>query len=219
MNSTELLDLFRLEMADTATPYLWSDDEAYVYMDDGQKTFCRLTDGIPDSRTAAVTQLEFVAGESWAALSPKVRQIRRAWNLDTGEKVDLYTAEQAESAGITFAETLTGPVRGIVTGLEKNAVRATRVPTADATVQMSVYRLPLVDITVDGDQEFEIDAQHVLSLLLWMKHRAYDKQDAETFDRRKSDDFQARFRAYCAQAQQEQQRARRVHGNVVYGGV
>ena len=45
-----------------------------------------------------------------------------------------------------------------------------------------------------------------------------DEFDAETFDRRKADDYEVKFRAYCARAKAEQGRARRQVGTVQYGG-
>ncbi len=218
MNSSELLELFRSEMADTVAPYLWSDVDAYGYMDEGQKRFCRKTDGIADARTAAVTQIAIVPSTDWYTTHAAILNIRKATRADTGRKVELYTAEQADSAGIIF-DGREGPVKGLVLGLEPRAVRVTPMPNETVTINLSVYRLPLVTITDDGDQEFEIDEQHHRALLDWMKCRAYGKQDAETVDRRKEADYMERFDMYCAKAQLEQERARRVHGNVVYGGV
>lgn len=97
-------------------------------------------------------------------------------------------------------------------------LRAWPFPNNTATVELRVFRLPLVPITDAGDQELEIDEQHHLSLLLWMKHRAYGKEDAETFDRSKRDDFEQRFQAYCARAKAEQVRLRHPAGTVQYGG-
>ena len=37
MTSGDLLDLFRDEMADKVTPYLWSDDLVFGYIDDACK--------------------------------------------------------------------------------------------------------------------------------------------------------------------------------------
>lgn len=291
MNSTELVDMFRLEMHDIRTPQLWSDTEVYSFLDDAQTWFCRWTDGIADARTLAVTRLNIVPGTDWYSTHDKIRQIRKITRIDDGSKIKTYTAEQADTAGIMFSTLLTGPIKGIVLGLEPHAVRVTPMPgsttvgvltvssaltlintavvpvantagivagmgltaagvpvgttvlsvTANTSVtlsanvtaevplgaalsfgtavSLSVYRLPLVTITDDGDQVLEIDAQHHTALLHWMKARAYDKQDAETFDRRKSEEFRDRFTTYCAKAQQDQQRARRVHGSVAYGGI
>ena len=49
MNTTELLAVFRQEVFDLETPYLWSDALVYTYIDEAQKQFCRDTYGIEDS--------------------------------------------------------------------------------------------------------------------------------------------------------------------------
>jgi len=290
MNSTELVDLFRSEMSDVAAPYLWSDALVYSYIDDAQTRFCRLTDGIADTRTPSVTRLNMVSGVDWYDTHVSIKNIRKATYNDTGRPVDLLTAEQADVANVVFSPTLIGPVRRLVLGLAAHSVRASPVPpttygptlvstgitaintavipmtdttdvyaamgvtatglpagtkvvsvssnvsitvSANATaampsgtvlsfgliINLSVYRLPLVTITDDGEQTLEIDVQHHAALLYWVKSRAYDKQDAEAFDRTKSKDYATRFETYCAMAQQEQQRARRVQGNIAYGGI
>ncbi len=79
-----------------------------------------------------------------------------------------------------------------------------------------MFRLP--DTVIAGD-DFEIDEQHHRGLLLWVKHRAYDVQDSEMYDKRKSMDYEARFRAYCAVAKAEQDRLNRPVSVVAYGGL
>ena len=217
MNSTELLTTFRSEMSDGAAPYLWSDSEAYAYFDDAQNTFCRLTNGLSDARTAAVTQVAVVPSTQWYNTHTAILKVRTAQRGDTGRDVELVNAEHMSQFGIVF-DGRTGPLKYLVVGLEAHAVRAWPVPNETVTVNLSVFRLPLTSITAAA-QAFELDAQHHRHLLLWAKHLAYDKQDAETFDRRKSDDFAARFRAYCDDAKKEQDRARRVVGTVAYGGI
>ena len=93
------------------------------------------------------------------------------------------------------------------------------LPTEDTDIELRVFRLPLVDITDAGDEEFEIDEQHHMALLLWAKAMAYGKEDAETFNKSKRDDYEVRFRSYCAEAKKEQGRLRRDVGVVAYGGL
>jgi hypothetical protein len=218
MNSTELLETFRDEMNDVATPYLWSDLLVYRYINDAQEMFCRLTEGIEDSSTPDICRLEVTAGEDWCPVSRKVLKVREAVNVATGRPFGIMNMEKASEKGVHFNGN-PGPVKLFVTGLEKSKLRAWPMPAEDVTVELRVFRLPLVTITDDGEQPLEIDEQHHLSLLLWMKHKAYGKEDAETFDRRKSDDYEQRFYTYCAQARKEQERARRSTGTVMYGGI
>lgn len=217
MNSTEILETFREEMNDEADPPLWSDTLLFRYLDDAQKTFCRWTEGIEDSSTAEITRLAVVSGTEWYALDKRVLKVREAVDVSTGRPFGLYSAERASDAGIYF-DGRPAQLKAFVTGLSKNMLRAWPFPNNTATVELRVFRLPLVPITDAGDQELEIDEQHHLSLLLWMKHRAYGKEDAETFDRSKRDDFEQRFQAYCARAKAEQVRLRHPAGTVQYGG-
>ncbi len=224
MNSTESLETFREEMNDVEQPYLWSDALLYRYLDDAQKMFCRLTEGIEDSSTPAVCRLVIAAdpdtGEysDWCALSPKVLKVREAVDVSTGRAFPVVNMEKASEQGVRF-DGNPGPLKLFVAGLEKGKLRAWPKPATDVTVELRVFRLPLASITDAGDQELEIDEQHHLALLHWVKHKAYGREDAETFDRRKSDDYEQRFRAYCAEARKEQERARRSVGTVLYGGL
>lgn len=219
MNSTEIIDTFREEMddLDTQAP-LWSDGLLYRYLNDAQTMFCRLTEGIEDSSTADICRITVESGTDWYSISPKILKVREIVDTSTGRSYDIVNMEKASMKGVRF-DGRPGALKLFVTGLEKSKLRAWPMPNAGATVELRVFRLPLVEITDAGDQTLEVDEQHHLSLLLWMKHRAYGKEDVETFDRRKSDDYEQRFRAYCFEARKEQERARRSVGTVAYGGL
>ena len=287
-NTTELVDLFRDEMSDAVAPYLWGDTLVYGYIADAQRWFCRLTNGVSDARTAAVTQLAVVPGAEWLPLHKSILKVRGVTRRDTGRPVKVVNSERVGEYGIRF-DGVAGPLAYLVQGQDAAALRVSpvagsadrlqavttgitalgatsvtlastaglyagqsvsgtgiaagttvasvtgavaalstattaEIPAAtalnfDLTLNLSVFRMPLVAITDDGDQALEIDEQHHEHLLMWVKHRAYDKQDAETFDRRKSDDFEARFRSYCASVKKEQDRLRRDVGAVAYGGI
>lgn len=223
MNSTELIDLFREEMNDAVAPYLWSDNLLYRYLNDAQEMFCRLTEGIEDSSTPEICRLSVIPDQDWYAVSPLILKIREVTDLTTGRPYGVLNMEKASLKGVLFNGN-PGPLRLFVTGLEKNKLRAWPRPNLATGVVLSVFRLPLpvsqeTAITTDGDQPLEIDDRHHVSLLMWMKHKAYGKEDAEAFDRRKSDDYEQRFYAYCSRAFKEQERARRSIGTVIYGGL
>lgn len=286
MNTTELLELFRDEVGDQESPYLWSDEFVYARIGDAQKQFCRKTNGIADARTAAVTKLRVVPGTEWIDLDESILKIRTITRADTGAPVRALNTEHLEDEGVRFDGTA-GTLRAVVQGFEEHAVRCWPVPptgtqftaattaiaalgaivleldvtnlykgmtvtaagipefttitevgtasvtlsaattaeiasattiTFDLTLNLSVFRLPIVPITDAGDQELEIDSQHHEHLLMWVKHRAYGKQDAETYDKKKSADCKADFFSYCEAAKAEQNRARRVGTPVAYGG-
>lgn len=219
MNSSEIVETFRAEMADKIAPYFWSDELLFGYLDDAQTMFCRLTDGIADARTPEVCQLSIVPGTDWYALHPAVKQIRSATRSDNGRPVNIYSHEQAQREGIVFLAANVGKVTTLVAGADDHEARVWPMPNETITLNLSVYRLPMVTITDFGDQVLEVDPMHHRHLLHWMKSRALSNQDGEIVDRAKADEYEAKFREYCKQAKQDQRTARRAPRNVAYGGL
>jgi len=216
VTSGDLLDLFRTEMADTKTPYLWSDDFVFGAIDEAQTWFARLTDGIADSSTSAVIDFAILTGADSYPLHPAVKKIRAARFALTGKPVAIINEEDMPTKGMYF-NSVPGNVQALVTGMDENAVRVWPLPITDVAVKLSVFRLPLVRIT--DDQALEIGQQHHRSLLLWVKHLAYSVHDAEQFDRTKAADFESEFRSYCAGVATEQARLRHKPRTVAYGGI
>ena len=214
-DSTDLKDAFRAEVLDLEKPYLWSDAEIFRYGDEAQKKFCRLTDGIEDMRSP-LTQLTIQPGQEWLEVSPKILKFRGATDA-AGRSLDLVAADRVEALGIRFGGTA-GRVRCLVQGFERNALRVSGTTTEPMPIKLSVFRLPLKKLDDEG-VPLEIDDQHRASLLLWMKHLAYAKQDAETLDRAASRENYELFHEYCAAAKVEQHRRRFPVGAIQYGGL
>lgn len=219
MTSEELIELFRDEVSDLAEPYLWSDRLLYRYLNEAQEMFCRDTFGIADSSTVSVCRLAVEPDVDWYALSPKVLKVRSATRADTGRPLRLLNAEKAPQEGVLF-DGRPGPLSTLVQGLEKSRLRAWPMPSETITVNLSVFRLPLETLSEDNNHvELEIDSQHHVPLMHWMKYRAYAKDDVETMDLRKSEKNFTEFKNYCSRAKDEQSRAMRDTGVVAYGGL
>ena len=218
MDSTALRNLFRSQQADTVEPYLWCDEEIYGYIDDAQKMFCRIVGGIVDG-TSTFTMFTLVPGTDVVPLDPRILKIKDAFRTIDGRAVDVISFEKARDEGFRFDAKTHRNINAIITGIDKNSVRVYPVPSAEATdtIQLFVERLPLVSIT-GRDQTLEIDEQHHRHLLLWVRHLAYDKQDADTYDRKQSVDYFGQFTAYCERARREKERAESVPRLMAYGG-
>jgi len=212
MNTTDLLDVFRQEVFDLAAPYLWADALIYAYIDDAHKQFCRDTDGIEDARSF---KLVITPTNEWYKLDPQILKMRSAIDPATGDDIPLVAIEKMRNNNMKFGA-VAGPIRALITGMEKGYVRAWPIPNVASTVELRTFRLP-ADVAAGDD--FEIDGQHVLPLLLWVKYKAYDVQDTETFDKGASDRFKGKWDAYCAKAKAEQARLRRPVSTVTYGGI
>lgn len=212
MDATELRNLFRAEMSDAVAPYLISDDQVYRYLDDAQKQFCRWTEGIEDGRSYT---LSIIPGTEWYDTDKSILKLRKATDAVSGNPITVANPEKLESMGIRF-DGRAGPIKTLVAGIDKNTLRAWPVPSTAASIRLEVFRLPK---TVGACDEFEIDEQHHINLLLWVKHRAYGIEDSEVFNGKRADEFEQRFRTYCSEAHKEQERARRETGVVSYGGI
>ncbi|MBP7611141.1 MAG: hypothetical protein KA760_16725 [Steroidobacteraceae bacterium] len=219
MTPGDLLTLFRSEVSDVATPYLWSDDEFFGYADDAQKQFARLTWGLIDSSTTAIVDIPLVAGTNTYDLSPLILAVRAARVTATGRGLDIVNQEDMPVRRMYFDGT-EGVPQAVILGMDTDKISVWPVPIEDEAIKLSVFRLPLVDITSANETTpFEIAPQHHRHLLLWVKHLAYLKQDAETYDRIKAAEFEAAFEAYCARAKKEQDRSRHKPRSVTYGGI
>ena len=216
MDSTELRDQFRADVVDQVEPFLWSDDEVFSYMDDAQKMFCRLTGGLGDA-TSALTTITYNTATDWVATSPLILKIRDAFRAVDGRPIAVINYEDLASSGLRFDGRIDVP-RALIIGMEADKARLYPFPSVGDSIRLVVDRLPLKPIT-DADQKIEIAAQHKTGLSLWMKARAYDKQDAETFDRNKAEKFDQKFRDYCAAAKLEKDRAKHKTRIVGYGGI
>lgn len=219
-------DHFRTQVADEDQPYLWSDPEALAFAIDAQDMFTRLTGGIQDI-TAAATDAAVIAGTAFADLvvsvgvpftahSPYWLRLRSA-RLVTG-KLDVDFISQGDmhvvptrdygwTRGLTLDDTDVGDVRFAVLGIKERQVRWVRVPNVADTCRVQFMRLPYPRI-VKQDDPLEITEEHHLHLVKWMKHLAYSKEDAETYDKNLAATNEASFRAYCEQARQEIERRR-----------
>lgn len=228
MDSTALLQRFRAEVRDEATPYLWSDAEIFGYIDDAQKMFCRMHGGIADS-SSALTTLVVAAGAEFVTVSPLILKIRAVRNAATGRDIQLLNYEDLQLGGAggqydygqyvsNFRlDSTPGEVTGAVEGMEPNKLRLVAIPLEETTLKLVLYRMPRLTIDSTG-LPLEIDEHHQRYLLHWMKYLAHQKQDAETYDRGRAEQFRNEFEIYCDRAKAERERREHKYRAVAYGG-
>jgi hypothetical protein len=202
MNTTELLGIFRDEVSDTLAPYLWSDALVYAYIDDAQKQFCRDAFGIEDARSFRLT---LAANTEWYALPPQVLTLLGAYDATTGQPIPILTRAEASAKRLLF-DGRTGPLRALVKDMQKGFLRA--YPKSNDVGSVSLETTRLSEAVGAGD-DFEIDEVHHLNLLMWVKYRAYSKQDAETYDPVKATSHKQMFADYCRESKIEHGRLTR----------
>lgn len=226
MISEELKDIFREEMVDLERPYLWSDATVYRYMNDAYTQFFRLTGGIADV-TSVATQVDVVAGEYLTDLHPSILRIMSAQLASDQSMLKIFNMADADASTNTDYGTVLnsirvrrdGPVTTFVIGAERNKAILIDTPVVNDTINLHIYRLPLTRI-VDGTHLLEeLPEDHHMHLLNWMKHLAYLKQDAETFDKSKAEECEGLFRTYCGQCVAEWNRYKHKTRVTAYGGL
>lgn len=227
MLAGELLNIFRTDVSDIERPFVWSDTEVYVYMLDAYRMFARLTGGIADF-TSDASRSAITTGSAEVALSRSIMRIMKAFRVSDGvdikvlNQTDIAT-ELANSDYGTVMRNVNAPRPGSVTemiiGRQKGIAHFTVIPREDDTIQMSIYRIPL-DTVLTGESELtDVDDEHHVHFLPWMKYHAYRKQDIDTFNMDKSDKFAAEFRDYCAFVNREWERMKHKTRVVEYGGL
>jgi len=227
MESQDLLCVFREDVADEAVPYLWSNAEIYRYMNDAYFMFVRLTGGIPDG-SSSVTTLLAAAATATTPIDKSILRIRTARNVTDNncpirviniQDVDSMTSDDYGVVRYGADATLPGPVRYLISGEEEGYVRWAQLPVVDTTIHIVVERLPRFTITRDRQRLDGVREEHHYHLLKWMRHLAYRKQDADTFDLAKSDQERDDFVAYCALATKEKGIRKHKVRVVAYGGL
>lgn len=191
MTVAEFIARFRSEMADSAAPYLWSDDEIVAYLNEAVNEACERARLIEDSSTPEVCSLTLVPGQSEYLLHESVIDVRRV--SFNGKKLGMTSVEEEDENDLTW-ESRKGaePLRVIVSGT--NRIRLVPEPTQAATVALTVYRTPLAALTNSAPTGSpEIPAIFHPRLKDWIYRCAYLKQDAETFDKSSADEFEGRF--------------------------
>jgi len=237
MTPEELADLFRSDVEDTDTDDpLWTDIEVLSYMDRSQKMFARKTDYFADASTTEIVQVSVTADNPFIALDPRITKIRGGRLVSTGRRLDPKKYNDVERNGYgsstdygssfsfsnTNWETAKGSPVTIITDLEKDKGRLVPIPTINDTINLHVYRLPLLDIDIDNCDAFEItETEYQTGLIYYMKFLAYQKNDADVFNidlsnlaKELADDFMKDARNAL-----RRQRFSSTVGAVAYGGL
>jgi hypothetical protein len=89
-------------------------------------------------------------------------------------------------------EDQSGEVLAFVTGMNTGRIMMYKKPAEAGTLNLTVVRRPLNDMAKAGDSP-EINAVHHPSLILWMKHKVYNNQDSELFDKNRANVHLAMF--------------------------
>lgn len=226
MNPEKLLELFRLELNDTVEPYFWSDTEFYTYLNEAHDVFIRLIGGIADS-SSPLTVIKYKAGDMEVKYDERILRIKSARDANNNRiTIQNYESfvegypndDYSNMVNADINDGLTGTIRYLLTDVEDDKMRLYPIPDANGTLYLRVYRTAINEIE-NSRSEFEIPTRHHLHLLSWVKYRAMNKQDAETFELGNAEDFKREFIEYVTIAAREKSSREDRKRVVRYGGL
>jgi hypothetical protein len=104
-------------------------------------------------------------------------------------------------------------VEYLIMGADHRKARLHPIPTAGGALTLQVKRLPVTELDSGADTLSDLQPEHHIHLVKWMKSMAYRKQDAETFDLDKATYNENAFLQYASQAVYELSRFNRKSKN------
>ena len=200
MNLAELRNAARLRLDDTdSNKYGWSDAELDSFINEAVDEACIRARLNLDSTSAEATTVSVVAGTASYLLHESVLRVERAYLNTSQRTLSSVSFQDLDILSDTWPVDTGTPTNYIPdldlysdAGTATHKITLYPIPEVTETLKLTVYRLPLCPLTSDSEEP-EIHPLHHPSLLDWVCHKAYTKQDADTLDIEKSLQYEGRF--------------------------
>jgi hypothetical protein len=190
MNVEGFIAEFRRVMRDPVAPFLWCDGEIVAYLNDAINEACERALLIEDRTTPDVCSIALQAGVPDYLLHDSVLSVKRA--VFRGCPLQETSVERLDGSWSNW-EARQGQPREFIFS-DRTGLRLVPTPNADEELALTVYRLPLEQLSEDIESgEPEISAKYHMRLLPWVYRCAYLKTDADTFDKGAADRYEAIF--------------------------
>ncbi len=170
---------------------LWSQAEILEYAQDAENEACERVDLIVDN-TSALTSIAVNTSTGTYGLAVTVVDVKSA-RMSLGTEPLMPTSESVLDMSFPSWRTTTGTPRSYAKTPTNNIV-IYPIPEVADNVLMTVSRFPNVPMTLLGSPE--IDARYHEGLILWILYRAYLKNDSETLNVNKAEDYKKKFEEY-----------------------
>ena len=189
MNTVELIDRVKLRLDDKIAPRVFNDAAILIALNDAQNEFALRTLSIfSGDETVVVTD-----GSPWIVLPAGTCWVLAAW-LDPAAPIRLVTQHELEygyfelngveaSARHSGWRAATGTPTFLVTDLGPHAARLVPSPTADASLYIERYRLP---VAITDAIDPEIAEQYHPDLVIGALAYLFAIPDVETYDKQEA---------------------------------
>lgn len=192
---------------------LWKDDEIYAYMTEAADAVA--SGALP---TYAMYTIAYDAGDEAVDVPAGLMYIRYASLLSNKKQLRQANVNQVDALrdrdyGIVLSELLTaeGEPCWLIRDYDVDAIRLAPIPTAADSIVIQGYSTITTPLGDGESMPFQTIKEQRL-MLTYMKYLAYDKHDAETYDRTRSDRYKAMFDSAVLLRDAEHRRQRRRPG-------
>ena len=198
-SSVLLAGAFRADMRDDVAPYLWSDAELIRYINEGVRQLCIRAWGIRD-----IVDITF-DGETAQTLPPQMLKIKKVHSTLSGKTISVVSVD--EEPDLFVVKPRKAEPDKLVVGAQEGKIMPIPGTSAPLVLKFVCTRLPLTPITsVQVDQATELPPDASEGVILYMRHLAYDKMDAETYDQGKSEAMGKKFASFADQYRHQYER-------------
>jgi len=186
MTLQELINVIRFKLDDTIQPYLWSDRELVIYINNAIEKLAAEAYLITDSVTNAVCKLSISAtgGASYQKHASIVK-VKSASFADTGGEIYKVNLNWLQNSYRTWRSATADRPRYFAEDITTGYITFIPAPDDDYDVDLIVYRLPLTPLSLASlSGEPEIPARYHSYIIPGVLAECYSKQDADTFDKK-----------------------------------
>lgn len=199
MEAGDLLTKFRVRVDDLAEPPLYSDEEAYAFLNDAVRQAALRKRLLLDNSTSDVCVYAVDAGTegiATVALHSRVLAVRSArWSGST-TPLALTTLKVMDQDRPEWPTETAGLPTRLIVDRESGKIDLWPVPAEAGTLTLAVWRLPLDTEACEAEtDEPVVDEAFHIDLIDWMEHLAYLQKDSEQNDPARANAAEARFTA------------------------
>jgi len=186
----------RLLAQDTATPYLWQDEDIDDWLNEAQQEAAiraRLLRATPASHPA-LCEYHLAAGETAITVPDQIYEIsHQEWAAGSERRpLKLVSREWMDTTLPGWRAMPAADPDYLVQ--DRQQLEVVPPPIADGSVRIEGYRLP--EPMQANNDEPRIPLAHHIHLVQWALHVGYSLPDAETFNPGKSQAAEAEFTRY-----------------------
>jgi len=189
MKASEIIFQARGLMQDTKPPYLWTETELIQYLNNSHNEAAEKAKLFLDSVTPAICRIAILAGnpDPDYPLDNRIVEIVSAKLSTQARFLDRKTKADLDGSNPDWRNAAPGDPRCFLTDYTEGRLTIHPKSDAAATLFLTVYRLPLTQLTADAlDAEPEIHFRHHYRLVDGILAQAYNKDDSETLDPEKA---------------------------------